>query len=88
MQDTITITLPQPINVGSVQFTEITLTEPTMGQMRKAGEGKSQLDQLALLIQHNAKVPAQVVDQLPKRVVDECAGFFGHFTSASPTTED
>jgi hypothetical protein len=88
VQDTITIALPQPIRLGSLDFTELKLSEPTLGQLRKADKEEKPLDQLAVLIQLNANVPAAVVDQLPQRIVDECSAFFGRFASDSQTTSE
>jgi hypothetical protein len=88
VQDSITITLPQPIKLGSLDFTELKLSEPTLGQLRKANREVHSLDQLAVLIHLNANLPPAVVDQLPQRIVDECSAFFGRFASDSQTTSE
>lgn len=81
-----TITLRQPIKVGNNDYTELKLTEPTSGQLVKASLGRTQMEQLVILVQLNAKVPMAVMDLVPQTELDEAADFLGRFGNVSPKT--
>jgi hypothetical protein len=85
IQTETTITLAKPVNVGSVQFAELKLTEPTLGQLRKAEALPGVLDQLAMLVHLTANVPPLAVDQLTQRDAQRCADFFAQFSSSAPS---
>jgi hypothetical protein len=85
-QDQLVLTLRKPISLGELQYAEITLTEPTVAQLRKAAKAGDAIDQLATLIHLNAAVPMTVVDRMVQRDLDAAGDFFGRFSGASPTT--
>lgn len=80
IETTMTLPLSAPIPFGTETITSLNLTEPTMGQLRKAHREAHDLDKLAVLIQMNAAVPMAVVDQMSKRDVEACDRFFDRFT--------
>lgn len=82
----LTLQLREPITFAKINYTELTLTEPTIGHLIAASKGAGQFDQLALLISHNAKVPMGVVTQLLQRDVQKAAAFYGPFSEALPQT--
>jgi hypothetical protein len=81
IRDELVITFREPIMLVDLEFAEITLTEPTMGQMRKASKAGGPLDQLAHLIAFNASVPPAVVDKMRKRDIERAGDFFAQFES-------
>ena len=83
IQTEITITLIKPIMLADLEFTEVKLTEPTMGQLRQASKAGGGLDQLASLIATNGKVPPPMVDKMLKRDIERAGDFFGQFESAN-----
>lgn len=86
MDDELTLPLTKPIKLGEHEYTELKLSEPTMGELRKAGKAGDGLDQLATLIHLNAKVPMSIVDQMLQRDMEAAGDFFGHFGKPPPTT--
>jgi hypothetical protein len=84
IQEELVITLLKPIKLASLEYFEITLTEPTMGQLRRASKAGTALDQLALLISENAGIPQPAVDRMLKRDIDRAGDFFGQFENAIP----
>jgi hypothetical protein len=84
MDDEITITFVKPIKLGEIEYSQVTLTEPTYSELVAAGKKGADLEQLGHLIHLNAKLPMAVVERLKKRDLDACAGFFGSFGSVSP----
>ena len=83
IQDELVLTLIKPVKLGDLEFRELTLTEPTMGQLRKASKAGAPLDQLALLISENARVPQPAVDKMVKRDIERAGDFFAQFESPS-----
>ncbi len=86
MESELTIPLPAPIKMGEHEYTELKLSEPTVGELRKAGKAGDGLDQLATLMHLNGKLPLSIVDQMPQSVMEAAADFFGRFGKPSPTT--
>jgi hypothetical protein len=84
MDDELTLTLRKPITIGTQTWTELHLTEPTAGQLIKAGKAATSLEQVAMLIGLNAKVVPAVVEQLAQRDFADAANFFGRFSDSSP----
>ncbi|MBW8824458.1 MAG: phage tail assembly protein [Xanthomonadales bacterium] len=81
IQNELVITLLRPVKLADLEFLEVRLTEPTMGQMRQASKAGGPLDQLAMLIAQNASVPPAVVDRMLKRDIDRAGDFFAQFES-------
>jgi hypothetical protein len=81
VQDELVIRLIKPIMLADLEFAELTLTEPTMGQLRQASKAGAPLDQLAWLIAQNAKVSPAVVDKMLKRDIEKAGDFFAQFES-------
>ena len=79
VQTEIIIKLLKPVQLGAVVFEELTLSEPTVGELRKSSKAGDSLDQLATLININAKVPMAAVDMLCQRDMSACANFFSRF---------
>ena len=83
--DTLTLQLVAPVEFAGVTYESITLTEPTIAQLRKAEKAGSSLDQIASLISLNAAVPAGMVDRLRQRDMEAAADFFGRFGARTTT---
>jgi hypothetical protein len=84
--ETITITFARPIKLGEVEYTDITLTEPTAGQLIKSSKAGNSLEQLVSLINLNAAVPMGVVERMRQRDFGRCDRFFLQFDRASQVT--
>ncbi len=83
IQDELVITLIKPVKLADLEFSELKLTEPTMGQLRTASKAGGPLDQLALLIAVNASIPQPAVDRMVKRDIERAGDFFAQFESPS-----
>jgi len=88
MDDTITITFARPIKIGEVEYTDITLTEPTAGQLVKSSKAGNNLEQLVSLINLNAAVPLGVVERMKQRDLNACDRFFGRFGALGLNTSE
>ncbi len=82
--DELILKLRKPLKLGDIEYPQLTLTEPTLGQLRKATASGGALDQLATLIHLNAKVPPSVVDLLSQRDMEAANDFFSRFSGVSP----
>lgn len=89
-QDELTITLRKPVTIGegdkAVEYTEITLVEPTAGQIEQATKAGSEMGVGIELIRLVAKVPRKVVEQMGVRDLTEANSFLAHFSEDSPAT--
>jgi hypothetical protein len=85
-----TLTLIKPISIGSgpnaVEYRDLLLTEPSVGELKKASKAGNSIEVLAALISLNAKVPMSVVDQMKQRDLDKAGDFFALFGNESPQT--
>lgn len=81
--DELTIVFKKPIVLADTHYTDITLREPTVGEMEKAGEfsGVGELIELTRVI---AAVPQGVVRQIPISQFREIAAYFRFFTQGGP----
>jgi hypothetical protein len=90
IRDEMVLTLRKPITVGkgaaAIEYTEVQLTEPTVGQLKQASRTGNAIEQLAILISLNGKLPMAVVDQMLQRDLDRAGDFFGRFGNESPPT--
>lgn len=84
--DNLTLVLRRPVTYAKQEFTEITLTEPTVDQLVKADEQPRPMAQAATLIALNAKVPPGVVALLSQRDFQDAMDFFNRFGATSPPT--
>ena len=82
-----TIDLRKVVKIGrgdaAVEYVQLKLREPTLGELRKASKAGNGLDSLATLIQQVAAVPASVVDSLCQRDMEECDAFFAQFSGSA-----
>lgn len=85
-EDEMALLLRAPIKLGEIEYSELQLSEPTCDQLIKAGKAGTPMEQLAALINLNAKVPMPVVSQMKQRDLDRAGDFFAHFSDASQTT--
>ncbi|EFH09387.1 phage tail assembly protein [Teichococcus cervicalis] len=86
MDDTLTITLPQPVAANGAEYSELTLREPTIGDMIEMMKAKTDLEQTQKLISLCSGLPIPAVSKLPIRVVTQAADFFARFIPPSPPT--
>lgn len=82
------IVLRKPVMLGDVTYAELTLREPTAGELSKAtrGGGGNNVDVGIWLISLVAKVPRGAVEQLCQRDFTEANDFLGSFTIDGPET--
>jgi len=88
MGASITLKLQTPVTFGSSTYTELSLSEPTMGQIRISQRETHDFDKLAVLINQNAKVPMAVVDLLSQTDVEACADFFASTRQTKPGADE
>jgi hypothetical protein len=79
-----TITLRTPIVLGKdspIEYTEICLTEPSVGQLTAARKISDPFEAGVMLVHLNAmpKIPLSVVHMLKQRDFEECGEFFRTF---------
>lgn len=82
-----TITLRKPFSFGTVEYTEIQLTEPTVGQLRAAYKAGAGMDVMATLTSLVAKIPLKAVDQMSQQDFGDCISFFDQFNADSTSSE-
>ena len=79
MDDTLTVTLGAPVSDGSKEYTEITLREPTVGEMVKATTNVSGIQSTVLLVSLVSGVPRAAIERVPMRKFAECSSFLDRF---------
>lgn len=81
-----TFTLASPVSLGDVQYTEITLRAPTVGELKKARavDPAAQEGYIASLISQIGKVPMGAVDKITAGDFGVLSGFLS--ASMSPTS--
>ena len=82
MEETKTLTLIKPIKLGDQEITEITLVEPTAGQIETALKEPSQTTANIVLIAAIAKISAGQVRAMGLRDFNACVSFLEGFTKA------
>ena len=87
MEDQKTIVFKNPIVVDAGTFEQITLREPTAGELERATKGNREgvtvtIDLIAMV----AGVPRLVAEKLPARKFSEAARFIEGFTEDGPPT--
>lgn len=79
----LTVPLKEKITVGGTEYTELTLVEPTLGQMEEAGKKTGLAEDIAL-IAVVAKVSDQVARALPASGYKKAVAFLNVFLMAAP----
>lgn len=83
MSDTLTIKLPKEIAFGDRVISEITLSEPNVGQIDDALKGNASVFvQTIRLVSAVADVPEAMVRKLPISVFQKATEFFEDFSKA------
>lgn len=81
-----TITLRKPLTLGSgdgaITYTELTLREPTAGELEKASRADTSVGIMINLISAIAKIPRSAVEQLSQRDIGEASDYLAGFTAA------
>lgn len=81
-----TITLRKPITLGSgdgaITYTELTLREPTAGELEKASRADTGIGTMINLVSAIAKIPRSAAEQLSQRDLGEVSAYLGGFTAA------
>ena len=80
MDDTLHLTLLKPVKLGDIEYSEITLTEPTAGAIEAALKEPQQTTANIVLIASIAQVPAGAVRQMCLRDFNKCVQFLEGFT--------
>ena len=86
MEDSILLQLRKPVTLGSMTWTELALTEPTLGQLVDSNAAGTPMQQMAALIAVNAKVSPAVVRALCQRDAQDAIDFFARFERPTAPT--
>ena len=81
MEDSLELQLRKPIEWNDITYETLKLTEPTVGQLEKATNAKSEVGVGIDLIAAVAKVPRRVVEMMSQRDFQEAADFLSSFSS-------
>lgn len=84
-KDTLVLPLREPIKIGDLEFSELTLSEPT-GAMLQLAAREDAMGGLFILIAHTAKVSPAIPKQMRQRDLQRAADFFGHFGDVPSST--
>jgi len=80
------IKLRKPLTVGSgdgaITYPEITLREPTAGELEKASRADTSIGTMINLVSAIAKIPRSAAEQLSQRDLGEVSAYLGGFTEA------
>jgi hypothetical protein len=80
LDDTLQLTLTSPVQLGDTEYSEITLTEPTAGQIEAALKEPQQTTANIVLIAAIAKIPPGAVRRMGLRDFNKCVQFLEGFT--------
>lgn len=83
-----TFTLRKPLKLGTLEVTEVTLREPTAGELEQAQRQSTSVGQAISLIQIQSKHPRRMIESMSQRDLQECSDFFALFQVSSPATQD
>ncbi|SIT50438.1 conserved hypothetical protein [Paraburkholderia piptadeniae] len=86
MEDQKIITLDNPIKVGDIEVTSLTLREPTAGELERATLKDRPISVTLDLLAMVAGVPRSIVEKLPSRKLKEASQFISGFTEDGPST--
>ena len=86
MDDSLTLTLRSPVDLGPLHLDTLTLTEPTVDQLTRAMKAGSGPEQTATLIALNANVALAAVQKMKQRDFQDAARFFRRFEDAAEGT--
>lgn len=82
--DHLSLPLRKPVTYKGVTYDHLDLSEPDLGTLKLAARGVTAMDQAAILIANNAKIPPAAADLLYQRDVQDAMAFFARF-SEEPT---
>ena len=88
MDDTKTITLRKPVEVGGVVYDKLDLREPTAGELEKSSTATSNMGVAINLIALVAKVPRKAAEGLCQRDLKEAGDFFDRFSMTEATPDE
>ena len=79
------LTLRKPVKLGDVEYSQLTLREPTAGQLAKAeNAAPTNADMAINLISMVAAVPRAAVERICQRDFEEASDFLGKFSEGDP----
>lgn len=84
--NTLTLELTKPIVVGSTSVSEITLREPTLGELERANQAKTAAGWVIALIAQTAGISEHAARRVPISRMAEAARFFEGFLPPVPET--
>lgn len=82
MDDTLHFTLTKPVKIGDADYSEITLEEPTAGQLEAALKEPSVTTANIVLVAAISKMPPAAVRKMCLRDFNKCVQFLEGFTKA------
>jgi hypothetical protein len=92
VEDEITIPLVKPIVIGkgegAITCTEMTLREPTAGELEKAGRADTNIGSLITLVSLITKQPRSIVEKFSRTDIQAAEAALGRFTGGGLTTPE
>ena len=82
MEKSKTIVFEEPIKLGDVEYTEVTLTQPNAGQLAQAAMEPTSVHTAIALISAIGKMPRKAVEKMLDTDLEECSDFLGSFQAA------
>jgi hypothetical protein len=86
MAKTVPYKLVDPITLGDVTYSDLTVRPPTVGDMIEASDGRNSVDVSALLIASIANVPYVAVKKMGLQDMEALSEILAGFRKAPPET--
>jgi len=77
-----TFTFEEPIKLGEVEYKEVTLRQPSAGELAKASMESNSIYVAIALISIIGKIPRKIAEQMLDTDLEDCSDFLGSFTAA------
>jgi hypothetical protein len=77
-----TFVFEEPIKIGEVQYKEVTLRQPSAGELAKAAMEPNSIYTAIALISIIGKIPRKIAEQMLDTDLEDCSDFLGSFTAA------
>lgn len=83
MDDQKTFTLIKSIEFGAIKLAELTLTEPTAGQLEVAARSDTAVGTVISIIQQQTEKPRKLIEKICNRDLKRMSDFLDSFGTAS-----
>lgn len=78
-----TFKLRKPLKLGKLEVGELTLHEPTAGELEQAQRQTTSVGQAISLIQIQSRHPRRLIESMTQRDLQECSDFFALFQASA-----